>query len=203
MKPFFASILSGIFFTGSLFSQPMANSVRGFKPGIYFNAEELVRNNPTESPQDCSRAHCFQVFNDFGYSNLKVKTEQSSNYIYPAGTIFGFVDCYGRAYRYFEGKYFQILDLGSVNLFVSLKSQLVDSHFIPESAFFFSKTIDGELLPLERAEIIQAFKDFPEFAQLIETSFYPNVSLKQFNPASGIYELNQAYNNLTVLTAQR
>lgn len=203
MKTLSASLLFSIILPQLVFSQTLSSSVTGFKSGVYFSAEEFARNHPAESAQDCSKPYCYQVFNDFGFSNLKVKTDQSSNNIYPAGTIFAFVDCYGRAYRYFDGKYYQILDLGAINIFVSLKSQLVDSHFIPESEYFFSTTLDGDLQALERNRVIESYQSFPEFANLVDKSFYPNVSLKEFNPASGVYEINRAYNQLTALVSQR
>lgn len=203
MKTFYASLLLSACLPSFLFPQTISNSVKGFKPGVYFNTEEFIHNQPAESPQDCSKSLCFQVFDDFGFSNLKVKTEQSSNNIYPAGTIFGFVDCYGRAFRYSEGKYYQILDIGSVNIFVRMSNRSIDDTFIPESDYFFSSSLDGELQALERAKVIQSFAHFPEFSQAIDKNFYPNVSLKQFNPESGVYEINRAYNNLTALVSQR
>jgi len=203
MKKLIASLLISIFFSEFLFPQTLSNSVTGFKSGVYFNADEFFRNHPAESAQDCSRPYCYEVFNDFGFSNLKVKTKQSSYNIYPAGTIFAFVDCYGRAYRYFDGKYYQILDMGAINIFVSLKSQLVDNHFIPESEFFFSTSLDSDLQSLVREKVIESYRNFPEFAAMVDKTFYPNVSLKEFNSASGIYEINRAYNQLTALVSQR
>jgi hypothetical protein len=38
---------------------------------------------------------------------------------------------------------------------------------------------------------------------MVDKTFYPNVSLKEFNSASGIYEINRAYNQLTALVSQR
>jgi hypothetical protein len=203
MKKLTASALLSIFFPAFLLAQPLANSVTGFKTGVYFTLEEFTQNRPAESPQDCSRSNCYQVFNDFGMFNLKVKTEQSSNNIYPAGTIFAFVDCYGRSYRYFEGQYYQILDMGAINIFVSIKSLVAENLFIPESEYFFSTSLEGDLQPLQRALVINSYQHYPEFATLVDKTFYPNVSLKQFNSSSGVYELNRAYNQLTALVSQR
>lgn len=203
MKTFYASLMLSLCATGAVFSQVLSNSVKGYKPGIYFSSEDFQRNQPTEIPQDCAKTSCFQVYNDFGYANLKVKTESASNNIYPAGTIFAFVDCYGRIFRFFETGYYQVLEIGAVNLFVRMDDRYFSESFIPESEFYFSTTLDGELMPLERARVIESYGHFPEFSQLVDQQFYPNVSLKRFNQDAGIYEINRAFHQLTAIVAQR
>lgn len=191
MKTLFFYLLTSLFFCASVQAQLVSVSALGMNRGIYFSREDFVKNQPTESPQDCSKSDGFRIEDNFGLPVLKVKSTVNS-FLYPAGTIYAFVDCYGRVYRYSNESYYQVLEMGAVNIYAK-PSGLSGN---PETQYFFSLNPDSEILPLEREYFIKAYAHYPEFAAHVDRNFYPNVSLKQFNAQRGMYEVARVFSDV-------
>lgn len=196
MKTLFCFLFTTIIGLNAIQAQLVSLSAMGIKRGVYFKSEDLLKNQPTETPQDCSKNECFQMEETFGYQTLKIKTEQNNTFIYPAGTIYAFVDCYGRVFRYFNDKYYQVLEIGQVNLYALVRKEFVGGYVIPETEYYFSTSLESEIMPLERENFLAAYAHLPEFHSYVDRNFYPNISLKQFNKQNGTYEISQVYSNL-------
>jgi len=195
MKTLFCTLVHLGMCVFTLPAQLVSISAIGINRGIYFSSEEFVRNQPTESPQDCSKSECFTLWDNFGMPTLKVKTSIKT-FIYPAGTVFGFVDCYGRIFRYFNEHYYQVIELGHINLYARTQKSMNTGFLSPETEYFFSVSTDSEIFPLERQYFLDAYAHQPDFASHVDDYFYPNVSLKQFNTKTGTYEISKVYSDM-------
>jgi hypothetical protein len=195
MKTLFFYLLTPLFFCASAQAQLVSVSALGMNRGIYFSCEDFQKNHPTETPQDCSKSDGFRIDDNFGLPVIKVKSSVNS-FLYPAGTIYAFVDCYGRVYRYHNESYYQVIEMGAVNLYAKSPRYLANAAESHETEYFFSVHTDSEILPLEREYFIQAFSHHPEFAAHVDRNFYPNVSLKQFNAQSGMYEVARVFSQV-------
>jgi hypothetical protein len=195
MKTLFFYLLTPLFFCASVQAQLVSVSALGMNRGIYFSREDFVKNHPTETPQDCAKSDGFRIEDNFGLPVLKVKSSVNS-FLYPAGTIYAFVDCYGRVYRYSNECYYQVLEMGAVNLYAKPSGLSGNPGQSNETQYYFSINTDSEILPLEREYFIKAYAHHPEFAAHVDRNFYPNVSLKQFNVKTGMYEVARVFSDV-------
>ncbi len=183
------------FSANSVTAQPVSLSAVGLNRGVYFTANELLLNQPTESFQDCSKHQCFSVSESGGNPVVRVRTE-ANTIDYSAGKVFAFVDCYGRVFRFYDEGYYQILEMGSITIYAKAQKIVNKGATEMSTAYFFSESITGELLPLEREKLMQVYSNHPDFANYVDKYFYPNVSLTAFNVQNGTYEISRIFSDL-------
>jgi hypothetical protein len=86
--------------------------------------------------------------------------------------------------------------MGAVNLYAKPSGFAGNPGQSNETQYYFSINTDSEILPLEREYFIKAYAHHPEFAAHVDRNFYPNVSLKQFNVKTGMYEVARVFSDV-------
>jgi hypothetical protein len=160
--------------------------------GIYLSYDQFRQHN-LSYPFDCRSSSDKLVLNNFlGGSSIRV-IHQGERHSLQKDKIFGYRDCNGLDYRFYNKTPYHILDTAQFYLY-SL-DRLVQGTKIarPATVYYFSMGASDSPLPLTIANLETAFASNQAFIYKLHSEFRSDADLITYIPSLKTYKLKYAY----------
>ncbi|HEY6899003.1 MAG TPA: hypothetical protein VI233_00110 [Puia sp.] len=140
---------------------------------LYLNPEEYTRHSPSVT-FDCPNQLRLNSF--FGGSTLRL-TVNGEKRRFAKDTLYGYRDCQGIDYRFYQKAAYQIID--TAGFYVYSYTRLVQGEKIarPATTYFFSTHPTSFIQPLTVANLQKAFSSHPKFCSRLDAEFRSDAAL--------------------------
>ena len=157
--------------------------------GIYLNAEDFTISTLTHSI-DCAKSN-HKIIAPGKKPVLKV-VQEGQKYKNKKSDIYGYKDCQGKDYRFFDGQNYQVNEIGKVVIY----QQGVSKPAIGEdpgavAKFFFSKGLDEDIIPLTLMNLKEAFPENHPFHDALDAYFSGNTPVSSYDEFHKTYKVNR------------
>ena len=88
--------------------------------------------------------------------------------IYRKNELFGFRDCNGDAYRFYKNLEYRIADTGKIYVYTRQENVAQGKVYKLVNTYYFSTAPDGEIIPLNIANLKNAFSSNRQFLDLLD-----------------------------------
>ncbi|MCB9352352.1 MAG: hypothetical protein H6573_33400 [Lewinellaceae bacterium] len=175
--------------TGILLLSGMLRPVFSQNSGIYMNSEDFT-NGVLNHSIDCAMEK-HKIFAPKKKNVIKVVRE-GQKYKYEKSNIYGYKDCQGKDYRFFDGQNYQVNEIGKVVIY----QQGVSKPAIGEdpgavAKFFFSKGLDEDIIPLTLMNLKEAFPENHPFHDALDAYFSGNTPVSSYDEFHKTYKVNR------------
>jgi hypothetical protein len=160
--------------------------------GIYLSYDQF-RHHSLSYPFDCqSPSDKLELNNFLGGSSIQV-VHQGEKHSLLKDQIFGYRDCNGIDYRFYNKSPYRILDTAQFYLY-SLNKLVQGSKIArPATVYYFSTDASAPLLPLTIANLETAFAANQSFIYKLHSDFRSDADLITYIPSLKTYKLKYAY----------
>jgi len=107
--------------------------------------------------------------------------------------LFGYQDCNKKTYRFYHDTEYRLVATPRINLYFKEEEYGTGKNSSIEDAFFFSVTLDSEIIPLTIENLKAAYPDNERFHNLLDTSFRTDADLSTFNKNLKKYKIVQIF----------
>ncbi|MCB0595292.1 MAG: hypothetical protein H6557_31800 [Lewinellaceae bacterium] len=157
--------------------------------GIYLNAEDFTISTLTHSI-DCAKSN-HKIIAPGKKPMVKV-VHEGQKAKYKKSDIFGYRDCEGKDYRFFDGQNYQVNEVGALLIYQQGKSRAPIGEDVGAVAkFFFSKGPDEEVLPLTLMSLKEAFPENHPFHDALDAYFSGNTPVSTYDNFHKTYKVNR------------
>jgi hypothetical protein len=160
--------------------------------GIYLSYEHFLQHT-LSYPFDChSSTDRLELNNFLSGSSIRI-IHQGEKHSLQKDQIFGYRDCDGADYRFYNKSPYRILDTAHFYLY-SLEKLVQGSKIArPGIVYYFSTGAASPLLPLTIANLESAFASHPAFCYKLHSEFRSDADLITYIPSLKMYKLKYAY----------
>lgn len=158
--------------------------------GIYLNPEQFSRHT-VSCPFDC-QTDKFRLNNFLGGANIQVICH-GEKHSFAKDTIFGYRDCKGLDYRFYQKAPYRILDTTGFLLYSYTRLEQNSKIAHPATAYYFSIQPTTPILPLTITNLQKAYSSNPTFCYKLSAGFHSDADLLTWLPAAKTYKLKYAY----------
>lgn len=164
----------------------------GDSGGIYLSYAHF-RQHTLSYPFDCHSSGDKLVLNNFlGGSSIRV-IHQGQRHSLRKDEIFGYRDCNGKDYRFYDKTPYLILDSTRFFLYSAEKLVQADKIARPAVLYYFSTDAATPPVPLTIANLETAFAANRAFCYRLHSDFHSNADLVTYLPSGKTYKLKYAY----------
>jgi hypothetical protein len=158
-------------------------SVTG-QSGIYMSAEDYKDNKITYE--------CNVRIHDFFYSRPEVTVvHDGKKQRYEKSALYGYKQG-DAAYRFYKNTAYQIAEAGAVTIYTQTKNITQSKGYKVVNVYYFSKGIDGAVLPLTFANLKNAYRDNEAFTDLLDI-YFSNAPVTDYDQVHKMYRVNYVY----------
>jgi len=127
-----------------------------------------------------------------GMSKVTVTTN-GQKLVLEKSKVFGYHDADGNDYRFADNKTYQVID--TTGFFIYSFDKLVQQGKGPKPTrvYYFSKTINGELLPLTFRNIAIAFPENAKFRYMVQVASVYGVRPDDYDSQTNAYKIKELY----------
>jgi len=181
------SILTGLAIIGT---SPVSSQNSG--SGIYVNAGDYSKDNLSYS-YDCKSNGKIKLHHFFSCKHVDVIVAGKKIRL-NKDSIFGYHNCKNEDYRFYKtyDEEYRILENKGITIYISyVRISPYNSKGIQLApAYFFSRTIDSEILPLTIQNLKKAFRDNMKFHDMLDVEFGGGEALSVYSVTDKMYKVN-------------
>jgi len=169
-----------------------AGGYAGGSGGIYLSYDHF-RQHTLSYPFDCHSSGDKLVLNNFlGGSSIRI-IHQGIRHSLRKDQIFGYRDCDGKDYRFYNLTPYRILDTARFYLYSAEKLVQGDKIARPAILYYFSTDASSPPVPLTIANLETAFAANRAFCYRLHSDFHSDTDLVTYLPSLNTYKLKYAY----------
>lgn len=191
MKKFKIPVILVIILTFGLIQQSNAQQQ---SKGLYLTYNDYLNHKLSYStdPNNLNKSVIY-IHEFIGQSNVTVITNGKKQLI-AKSEIFGYHDN-NHDYRFYNNLAYQIEDTTGFYIYSheKLVSQMPGKGPKPTKVSYFSKKIDGEILPLTSENIAKAFPKNTKFRYMIDVATKSDIKLDAYDYASNEFKIKELY----------
>ncbi|QMW00329.1 hypothetical protein [Spirosoma foliorum] len=136
--------------------------------GIYQSSADFEQGKLT-LPADCQQEKSKVRMNDFLNSPFLTVIHQGKKYVFPKDSIFGLRTCEGHDFRIFHRRLYEIEELKSIVIYRSIAIESSGAKGVKQvDRFYFSASVDSDILPLTSTPIEQTFSHNQKLHDLLD-----------------------------------
>jgi hypothetical protein len=186
--------------SGSISSQNTTIDTNGDVCGVYMNSGDYGKHNLPLS-YACKSSGKLKLHRLFAskYADLVINGRKTRLY---KDSIFGYHTCKNEDYRFYKkhDEEYRILENKGVVLYLSyIRVSPYNAKTIQiVPAYFFSKTINSEILPLTMQNLKKTFPDNSKFDGMLDTEFGPGEPLSAYSVNDKMYKVSLLLNKSTL-----
>lgn len=166
-----------------LFLSPVPDAATPASGGIYLNSNEFKNHTPSVT-FDCPGQ---PKLNNFLAGSTIQLTLNGQKHRFAKDTIYGYRDCEGIDYRFYQKAAYQIIDTAGFYLYSFTHLVQGDKIARPATTYFFSTHPESPIQPLTIANLQKAFSTNSKFRYSLDTDFRTDAAL------NNIQKLKYAY----------
>ncbi|MCI5091143.1 MULTISPECIES: hypothetical protein [Saprospirales] len=168
------------------------SSLSGFSQttGIYLTFEDFS-NEFISHEFSCNEKGSRISLGNLKRDWIKVKSPKGK-FRYKKSETYGYLDCNGQQFRFFENQLYQISEVGHLIVY-----QLGDSdtslgeELNSFATFHFSLNLSGPILPLNLDNLKQAYPENHQFHDLLDANFSGGQAIFSFDEFHNTYKVNR------------
>lgn len=120
-------------------------------------------------------------------------TSNGKKLVFEKSKLFGYHDEEGNDYRFADSKAYQVIDTDGFYIYSYDKLVQQGKGPKPTRVYYFSKTINGQLVPLTFRNILNAFPENPKFRYMVEVASIYNVKPDAYDNEMNAYKIKELY----------
>jgi hypothetical protein len=156
--------------------------------GIYVNLADY-QNHKLTYEINCSRETIEEIeLFDFALT----VTHEGQKYTHRKSDIYGFKDCGGSAYRFFNNGEYQIVETKDIIIYWHEANEALGKESNTVKEYYFSTTLDGEIKSLSVENLVRAFPRNHKFHDLLNQNLR-NGEISKYDSFHEMYKLNHLY----------
>lgn len=165
---------------------------KGVKSGVYLTSRDFLSQKLTQEAVCGEEKHIIRL-NDFlekSYIEVICKDKKEK---YEKSQIYGYRDCSGNDYRFFDNKHVQIVEAGQLYIYsflVYTHSSSTKERATATYEYYFSIGPEGKIQPLSLDNLKSAFPDNHKFHDLLDTYFRNSGFLGEYDTFHKTYRVN-------------
>jgi hypothetical protein len=160
--------------------------------GIYLSYDHF-RQHTLTYPFDCHSSTDKLVLNNFlGGSSIRI-IHQGERHSFRKDQIFGYRECDGKDYRFYNKTSYCILDTARFYLYSAEKLVQGDKIARPAILYYFSTDASSQPVPLTIANLETTFAANRAFCYQLHSDFHSDADLVTYLPSLKTYKLKYAY----------
>lgn len=171
----------------------LLNSLMGLSQtsGFYKNAADY-RNQKLTYEADCSGKQKVKLHEFFNKPYITV-VQGTDKYTVQKNEVYGFKDCNGAVYRFYNNKEYQILEPGHIFIYMTQESQSQGRDYKVVKNYFFSVAPDGAITELSVDNLKNAFPQNHKFHDLLDGGIKNADDLSAYDKFRKMYKVNDLY----------
>ncbi|HTB07288.1 MAG TPA: hypothetical protein VK806_10085 [Bacteroidia bacterium] len=161
--------------------------------GIYKTAQDF-KDGKLSFPMNCDSASGRMKLHHFVSGKYVSITKNKINYKLSKDSIFGYRNCKGQDYRFFENHSYeyQIAEAKSIVIYLAL---LADPTYTGKGiklapTYFFSKTLNSDIMPLTMSNLKLAFAGNTKFCNMLDGEIKSDKDLSVYDETYKMYRIN-------------
>ena len=180
-----------LFISGNCFSQTTSRTI--VYSGIYKTSRDFKEGRLSYTVNCDSSSGKIKLDHFFSSKYVSV-TRNKTKYKLRKDSVFGYRDCKGYDYRFFKNYNYeyQIAEAKSIVIYVVL---LPDQSFSGKGiklvkSYFFSKTLNSDILPLSLSNLKMVFADNVKFCNMLDGESNSDKDISIYDEAHKMYRIN-------------
>ncbi len=178
------STIAFIFFSVNGYSQ--AN-----ESGIYMNTADFTIHKLAYKIDCKTEKHTINLY-DYWHKPSITVIHNGKKYVHLKKELFGFQDCDNSVYRFFKDQEYKLEEAGSITIYTVERASLPGQGFKKIKNFYFSRSIDSEIFPLEIKNLKIVYSENKKFCELLESTFQ-NEIISIYDKKHKKYKANYLY----------
>jgi hypothetical protein len=163
--------------------------------GVYLTAEQFSQHT-LSYPFDC-RTGKLRLNSFLGGAGIQV-INNGEKHSFAKDTIFGYRDCKGFDYRFYQNAPYRILDTTGFFLYSYTRLEQGSKIARPATAYYFSSRPTASIQPLTITNLQKAFSSNPNFCYRLSAEFHTDADLLSWFAAGNTYKIKYAYRQSTL-----
>lgn len=159
--------------------------------GIYMSLSDY-KNNKLSCESACENGTKIRVHDFFG-AMPKIKViNDGKKYTYKKNEVYGYRDCKNEVFRFYNNTEYRIEEAGPIFIYVQERNIAQSKGYKVVNAYFFSTGADGDILPLTRSNLKNAYKSNEHFCDLVDQYFGVD-ELNTYDSQHKTFKVNYVY----------
>ncbi len=147
--------------------------------GIYLNTNDYLNNKLAYQTTCNNEKHNpnIHVNNLFWDMPKIIVHNEGKKYYFLKDSIFGYKDCDNNVYRFYKNQEYKIAETSNICIYTRDLNTSHGKGFKIVTQYYFSKDIDGDILPLDITNLKDVYKNNIAFLDLLDMVFTnPNIN---------------------------
>jgi len=178
-----------LFLVTTMISFPWAVLAQQDSSGVYQSITDFEKGRLSYAIHCTSEKHKIKRTDYYQKGYIKV-IHRDTTITLPKDSIFGYRDCYGRSFRFIDGRSYTILNPSE---YILIYKHEIRQHKHTAFHYVFSRGLRGEITSLTRENLRKAFADNAGFQNNIDQLFKKDSQLIEYDKMYGMYLINQIY----------
>jgi hypothetical protein len=172
-----------------------AQGLSSGRSGLYKNEDDFILHKLTYS-LDCNSAQRSINTHSFLESPRITVTIEDKKYVVLKKDFFGYRDCKGRDFRFYQSRMFEILDTAGFYLYrhTALEPGAGGKGYTTVTRYYFSKKGDETIHGLTVKELEDAYPENARFRYALEGYAQQNKGLLDYDSYAKVYKLKYLFN---------
>ena len=160
--------------------------------GIYLTSKDFAQRRLSYASSCDDQQHAVKLGSLFNqtivtvnYKNEKLKLNKSE--------LFGYRDCTKRVFRFYKDLEFRIISTVGIYIYFREEESGTGKNSEIADLFFFSVTIDSDLVPLTKDNLRVAYARNEKFLDMVDSNFNDDIELSIYDKTHKRYRLIRLY----------
>jgi hypothetical protein len=136
--------------------------------GIYMTKGDYRQNQLTYRSGYGKTGYKIRLHNFFGNTPSFIIINDGKKEKLKKSAVYGFVDCKGNTYRFYEDGIYKIVDSGGIFIYTQQRNITKSKGYAVVTDYFFSNAPDGNIFPLNMKNLVNGYRDNHKFLCLLE-----------------------------------
>ena len=172
-------------------STALAGFAKG-RTGLYMSAEDYKKDKLTYESDCHNKAVKIRLHDMLGSSPKLTVIQDGKKTEHQKSEVFGFRDCDGKVYRFYNNSKYQVIDSGNVFIYRHEENVSAGKGFKVEKVYYFSTSADGNIMPLTMASLQNAYAGNDKFITMM-SDLQNNSGLFAYDHVHRRYMINTIY----------
>ena len=160
--------------------------------GLFLNSKDFARRHLTYATSCEDQKHPIKLGSLFNQTVVMVNYKEEKLRLNKS-ELYGFKDCSRRIFRFYKDSEYRIISTISIYLYFREEESGTGKNTEITDLFFFSVTMDSDLVPLTKENLRVAYGTNDKFLDAVENSFKDDIDLSTYDKTHKRYRLVRLY----------
>lgn len=173
----------------------LSTALAGFakdRTGLYMSADDYRKDKLTYESDCHNRSAKIRLHDMLGGSPKLTVVQDGKKIEHHKSEVFGFRDCDGSVYRFYNNGKYRVVDSGNVFIYTHEENVSAGKGFKVEKVYYFSTTANGDIIPLTMADLQKSYADNDKLITLL-SELQNSSGLLAYDHIHSRYMINTIY----------